>query len=311
VSAAAPLPELDDGAIVATVPMDPTDVRLVVSGFRNLHGRHPNQATVTWARLRQRLTRFEVVSAATKEERGLVVRTWSPVMYRDGATRGIAGVELVSCIVLDIDSGESIETARAPWTHVAHVVHTSWSHTPEHPRFRVVIPLAVDVPIAGWPRVWHWAAQRAGVQVDPKCKDAARMYFVPAIRSADWPHEAHVHAGPILYLDAGRLAPTPEECAAAEAARTARERAAQWKTRRPSRREFSDALKTDPGLRRQAGELLGGRCDGHAMRDVPCPACGRPSLYWFLVPTTTPRALCRHRNSCGASFWLDELELPR
>lgn len=292
---------------MSSVAADPTHVRLHVSGFENALARHPTCTRPTWRRLCERLTTFAFVPIR-KDEREKRLRCWSPVLYRQGATRGWEGVELVSCLVLDVDCGASIEAGRAPWMGVAHVVHTSWSHTPEHPRYRIGVPLADPVVVELWPRVWEWASDHAGITIDEKCKDAPRLYFEPAVFSTETPRETHVNEGPILAIDAAALPPTRAEIAAVEARDAARLRAAAWRARAPSRREVADALKTDPAMRQSWGEALGGRCDGRAMRDIRCPSCGRLSVYWHLVPDRNPKALCRHRNTCGASFWLDQLE---
>ena len=40
---------------------------------------------------------------------------WSPALYPQGATRGLEGVQAVSCLVLDYDDGTPIDEAVAPW----------------------------------------------------------------------------------------------------------------------------------------------------------------------------------------------------
>jgi hypothetical protein len=67
-------------------------------------------------------------------------RCWSPTRYADGATsHGNAGVAGVSALVFDLDRGPPDPKRLAG---VCWIGQTTWSHTPEAPRWRVVVPLA-------------------------------------------------------------------------------------------------------------------------------------------------------------------------
>src|SRR6266568_2822861 len=104
----------------------------------------------------QMLSRFEVLA---DKRRG---RCWSPTRYADGATsRGNAGVLEVSALVFDLDRvpPDPERLAGVYW-----LGHTTWSHTPTAPRWRVVIPLSTPVPVAHWREVW----QRARAALCPK-----------------------------------------------------------------------------------------------------------------------------------------------
>jgi hypothetical protein len=127
------------------------------------------------------------------------LRLWSPVKYRDGwKERGTEGVTHVSCLVLDYDAGVRIPEATGVWSELFHLVHTTWSHTPEHPRFRVILPLAVPVPAAEFERLWDWAYERAGGDIDRQLSGVAATYALPVVPSMGAPREAVSHAGPLL-----------------------------------------------------------------------------------------------------------------
>lgn len=127
------------------------------------------------------------------------LRLWSPALYREGWNeRGSEGVTHLSCLVLDYDKGVRIPDAVALWQDWFHLVHTTWSHTPEHPKFRVVLPLAAPVPAAKWEGVWAWAERQAAGEIDPAMKGVAATYALPAVPHADWPREAITHAAPLL-----------------------------------------------------------------------------------------------------------------
>jgi len=74
----------------------------------------------------------------------------------------------------------SLEDARALFSEYEHVVYTTFSHTPDWHRFRVVILLPAPCPAADWPMVWAAVVQHTGSRVDLVCGDLSRMYFVPS-----------------------------------------------------------------------------------------------------------------------------------
>lgn len=129
---------------------------------------------------------------------------WSPARFEGSATDR-AAVEL-SALVLDFD-GADPDAASARWQAYRHVMHSTMSSTPASPRFRLVLPLARPVPAAYWRRVWAWAAERDS-DIDPTCKNAGRVYFLPATTGIH-PHFARRNPGPLLDLDAAALPEPP------------------------------------------------------------------------------------------------------
>lgn len=127
------------------------------------------------------------------------LRLWSPAVYRPDATeRGGDGVSHVSCLVLDYDSGTKITEALPLWQDWFHLIHTTWSHTPQHPKFRVILPLAVPVPASEWEAMWAWAERQSEGEIDASMKGVAATYALPAVANPSWPRDAMTCAGPIL-----------------------------------------------------------------------------------------------------------------
>lgn len=265
---------------------------LGVSFFSSIRSREPEGRAIPWSKLSSWLCDVRVHDVDDKRD----LPVWSPVSYTDGATRGSAGVESVSCLVLDYDDGTSIEDAERTWAPWAHVVHTSWSHTVSAPRFRVVLPLAGPVDRADWPGVWTWAHARSP-NVDAACKDAGRIYFVPARRSQDAPWYSRTHDGP--WLDPSQVV-VPDQSGH-------RQRRSSPTTR--ASRAVCDALKNDHGARSWAAGALGAVTTGEPPRadKIQCPSCGDASVWFFLAPGQRAGADCKHLNSCGWSGFLDEL----
>jgi hypothetical protein len=132
-------------------------------------------------------------------------RCWSPTRYVESAvTRGDDGVASVSCLVFDLDRvpPEPARLAGLYW-----IAHTTWSHRPEAPRWRVVVPLARPVPVSGWHKVWQRARAALCPEADPSCKDASRQYFLPSFGPSGIP-ESSCHDGE--FLDPATLPALPE-----------------------------------------------------------------------------------------------------
>ena len=261
------------------------------------------QRALSWPELCRALTQFRDVPEKK------AARSWSPVRLSQ-PRRERAYVAEVSCLVLDLDDGTPLDQVRAPWMPFTHLLHTSWSHTPEHPKARLVLPLAVPVPVAGderlWRRVWTWAAL-VSPTLDRKCKDPSRLYFVPSSPSETAVHRwAEVHRGEVLDLRRVDLPPDPlgdtrARAPASHAGDTPR-------AREVSRlRALADRLKVDPELRAAAAVQAGARLTGGRAKGARCPGCGRPSVWWPLEPRDNPRAMCDHRNSCGWTGWIDQV----
>lgn len=227
---------------------------------------------------------------------------WSPAVYAPGSTRGEAGVVAVSCLVLDFDDGTSIPEAIGPWSDWPLLVHTSWSHTPDHPRFRVVLVLDEPVPAVAWKAAWQWAHERSGGHIDPACKDPSRLYVLPAVPDANAPFTAldHDPGGHLLRIDWERL---PQDTQVPQP----RSRRPVPAPRDPSRRQARRLLQGDRATRERAAQFLGAEVRARRAESVTCPACRRPSVWFWLEPGPQATAQCQHRNSCGWWGHLDEL----
>ncbi|MBX7192611.1 MAG: hypothetical protein K1X94_11165 [Sandaracinaceae bacterium] len=148
---------------------------------------------------------------ARKKAKG-ELRVWSPTLYVPGADkRGGEHVTHLSCLVLDHDDGTRIDDASARWSRYFHVVHSTWSHTEEHPRFRLVLPFAHLVAARDWTRVWQWAAAQSGHAIDGALKNPSSHYALPAVPNLNWPRVAFSRPGALLSpFDEGLVDAIPE-----------------------------------------------------------------------------------------------------
>jgi hypothetical protein len=103
-------------------------------------------------------------------------------------------VELVSCLVFDCDrTAPDLERLDSLYW----LGHTTHSHTPQAPRWRVVIPLLAPVPAAQWGDIWRRARAALCPEADPACKDPSRAYWLPS-HNGGVSARATCHDGPLL-----------------------------------------------------------------------------------------------------------------
>lgn len=135
-----------------------------------------------WDFFSKKLERHQVQPAKPdgKQAKGAL---WSPTVYAPGETRSAAGVELVTCFVADVDDGTPWQELLPHWSGLVWALHSSFSSTPEHPKWRAVFPLKKAVPGEAWGKVWaKLNEQLMGGHCDPATKDPNRIYFWPSCK---------------------------------------------------------------------------------------------------------------------------------
>ena len=246
--------------------------------------------------LTRRMTTFSEV--ATKGR----AKCWSPVRLRPMESgqyrRRNSLVDFISCLVVDLDEGGiDREGLRDALGNVHAVYHSTYSSTPEHPKGRAIMPLDKPCPAPLWPRMWQWVEERLGAVVDRACKDPARVFYVPS-HPPGGHCESWVQRAPVLAVDYMTLPMTPLE---------QKIEARKQRQREPVVFDSRDLCKLlrEPQYRLKAAEDLGARIMGDRATSIPCPGCGRNDV-WFLIQHPG-KARCNHVNTCGGSYWLDQL----
>ena len=181
-------------------------MRFVLAALNGCRDNEPQPGEVEFAELAGLLSE-PIAHRGSKES----IPAWMPTILRpDDAgrfRRAKASVVAVSCLVLDLDQGEPLDRAAALADGYTAMMHTSWSHTPEHPKARLVFPFAEPAPVARWEQVWDAAARWAklgGLTLDPATKDASRLYFLPAYPVGDEARRRAFRAW-VRYDDADQL----------------------------------------------------------------------------------------------------------
>lgn len=300
-----------------------------ITTFPHLRATRPTTRYVTMRAVVRMLSDWSRVVSPSQRE--WTVPLWSPVKYREGATRSSDGVDLVNWLVLDYDDGTPADVLRERWKGWVHIGHTSYSHMqpkddrPPMPALRIALPLLEPVSGRLWSPVMRAIMQDEGREADRKCIDPARMFYVPCVSSADAPRRSWVHMpagdidGPWLCL-AGRVGDARAQMDREEAERQERLRkvAARARdvvdSREGQEREIRRRLLEDPRAREDFGHMVGGHTvevagdtSGALIRHVECPSCGDRAVWWPVEPRAMFRAACNHRNTCGWRGHLWEL----
>jgi uncharacterized protein (DUF927 family) len=167
-----------------------TSPLFTISLFPNKTSTRPREIAEAWPQLVERFSRPTV-----RADKGGPL--WSPATFK-AACRKKENVEALGLLVLDVDGGMTIAEAETiiRTLGVQACIYSTHSHqrsTPDHQqpadRFRIVIALAEPISAKDFPRLWQWISEQFGGRIDASCKDASRMYYLPAIASKGAPFE--------------------------------------------------------------------------------------------------------------------------
>jgi len=269
-----------------------SEPRFVISRFRNVYDNRPRQQELDYGQLCGLLTRWQ-----PPRENKTRTPCWSPARYPRGARRRKRDVQSVSLLVFDCDDGTPVEAAQAAFSGWSHIGHTSWSHTVEAPKWRLILPLAEPIPGPHWPsafaaalRMWS-TFMPAGSRPDRRCRDSSRLFFLPVWRADQDDRVAWAASGEALRLDFD-----PAEAAADP------EPPQTWQLKPALRYR----LRTDFNTRAALGYLMGGTIRSGLVTDIDCPGCTQPTARWAMDPARGIAAYCGEL-ACGWSGPLDTL----
>lgn len=259
-----------------------------VSLFERVRATEPVERAPRWSGLVARLLDFRAPpkTAHTK----LDLPAWSPARF-DPRHRSNRNVLEVSALVLDFDGVCTMRDAVQPWLDYTWALHTSWSHEPDAPRFRLVLPLDEPVGPGPFSRLWQWSWERAKRLPDRACKDPSRAWLLPVAKPGAPKPVAGWHRGRFLRVE--DAPPPPPEVAppALPPLDLPRDLAERYARLGPSSREEREAVAR--GLRC--------RLTSTYAKGATCPSCRRPTAWFWLSPGMDARAHCAHRRSCSWS----------
>ncbi len=148
---------------------------------------------IDWPMLRTYLAgedmRVEEISLAEYKSASDVQRkaakdgiAWIPCSAHDQkGRRAQSNMKEAHLLILDIDNGLSLDTVKQTISGIEAAIHSSFSHTPEHPKWRVVMPLKEPIPASDLAKLFDHFQERFGGELDASCgHDSARLYYLPA-----------------------------------------------------------------------------------------------------------------------------------
>lgn len=252
---------------------------------------------------------------------------YSPVTYLPNTTRGARNVEYIHAIVFDIDSGFGYGEPQNK--SISWISYTTFSHTPEKHKWRIIIPLYKPIKNEDWQfavglfeSIWNKLYPSKGLKLpyDKACKDSSRLYYLPSCRPNVERYLNHSITG--YFLDISSDVALAKEIAIEQKKKynhwakvMAVKRRTQWENQRKNHihidldKETRIELATDSSKRTQLANNLGARIVTQTKENAgtevatgwTCLNCGRnDATFFFIDPTRSPPwAWCGHQNSCG------------
>lgn len=175
---------------------------LTIALFDHAKDNRVKPKLTTWEGLRDNLQKFRDIEHFLPEQKKEVKESqpaWSPARYKPNTPRANDNVEAIGCLVLDLDD-KPWEPVKALLEPYEYVVHTTFSHTENSERLRVVLPLTREVLADEYATFWDATNQWLGNVNDPSTKDLARIHFRPVTHSGNDYH-SDVHQGKWLNPD--------------------------------------------------------------------------------------------------------------
>ena len=106
---------------------------------------------------------------------------WMPVSLKEQSQgRKSENIDQVFCIVLDCDNGVTLVEAKELLHGRECIIHTTYSHTPEAPKFRVVLPLKQPVTPLQAKAHFFQMHRLFGERLDKACMEATRLFYLPS-----------------------------------------------------------------------------------------------------------------------------------
>lgn len=110
---------------------------------------------------------------------------WIPCSVLDqGGRRNQENMGQTHLLVLDIDTGMGLDDVKIRINGYEAVIHSTYSHSPEKPKWRVVLPLLTPIPAGDVGAIFDHFQERFDGLLDASCgHDSSRLFYLPACPS--------------------------------------------------------------------------------------------------------------------------------
>lgn len=181
-------------AIAVTISETSIPQSFAICKYNHEFDNQPRPASYTWPEF------CEFFGTHQKKSNKKRSPCWSPSRYKTEATRGNENVVDVSMAVIDIDDGEPVESLIKQISGYTYLIHSSYSHTQEKPKYRAILPLDKPIDAAEWTEAWLRINAWIGGINDASTKDSSRLYFIPLCPLDSVNHFVQIGDGKLLNI---------------------------------------------------------------------------------------------------------------
>lgn len=137
-----------------------------------------------------------------KKNRRVLAKKEDAPLFSGAEFNGSRSVENVKCVTLvklDFDEGVSLEQLPEASKKYEYAAYSTYNHSNEKPKFRVILPLRRPVSAREYDVIWEKANEMFGSHADQNAKDASRISYLPSCPPEHEEQAFAVHnAGAIL-----------------------------------------------------------------------------------------------------------------
>lgn len=164
-----------------------------ITRFANVREIEGEREEISWAELFARFSAPKSFKGNTEHP------AWSPATF-EPCRRTAANVTQISAACLDYDGGETLGEVAATWNSAFGLIYTTRRHTPQNPKFRVILPWLRPISVAQHEKLWLKLQSHTGGKLDSHSKDPARIWYEPGVVEAQF-FEVRFLEGAVLNPD--------------------------------------------------------------------------------------------------------------
>lgn len=180
------------------VAVQHADHKLIVSFGTRCQDNHPKPETLSIADLAARFTKPDLERGTLSLAEYLALNKeileekkirnaekngdyFIMAAFKGTGIRNAANVDFMTGFVGDIDTGNiSLAELKAHLQGLAHIIYSSYSHSPDVPKWRFILFYPVPTSVADHQKTYLFLQQQFKNQLDPRCETSAQLWYTPA-----------------------------------------------------------------------------------------------------------------------------------